>query len=73
MKRMKSYARILAPLALLGCLAAATPAPAQVYSYYPPSGGERPVQWYVDGGYSITTGQTSTYFQDAGRSAEAWS
>jgi len=64
MKRMKSYTGILAPLAVLGSLCVATPAPAQVYSYYPPSGGERPVQWYVDGGYSITTGQTSTYFQD---------
>ncbi|HXZ59491.1 MAG TPA: hypothetical protein VEG26_04860 [Steroidobacteraceae bacterium] len=64
MKRMKSYTRILPPLALLGCLCTATPALAQVYSYYPPSGGDRPVQWYIDGGVSITSGQTSTYFND---------
>ena len=65
MKRMKSYTRILAPLAVLGGLCAAAPASAQVYSYYPPSGyGDRPVQWFVDGGYSVTSGQTNTYFNN---------
>jgi hypothetical protein len=64
MKAMKSYTRILAPLTLLGCLGCAAPAFAQVYSYYPPSGPERPVQWFIDGGAAITEGQTSTYFHD---------
>ena len=58
MGRMKPYIRILAPLALLGCGA---PAFAQVYQY-PPA---RPLQWFIDGGASITQGRTAD-FLDSG-------
>src|SRR6202165_5951366 len=58
MGRMKPYVRILAPLALLGCGA---PAFAQVYQYLP----ARPLQWFIDGGASITAGTTAD-FLDSG-------
>ena len=58
MQPMKPYVRILAPLALLGCGA---PAFAQVYQY-PPA---RPLQWFIDGGASITQGRTAD-FLDSG-------
>ena len=58
MQRMKSCIRILAPLALLGCGA---PALAQVYQY-PPA---RPLQWFIDGGASVTEGRTAD-FLDSG-------
>jgi hypothetical protein len=64
MKRMKYSTRVLAPLALLGCLTCAAPAVAQVYSYYPPAGPDRPVQWFVEGGGNITTGQIANSFND---------
>jgi opacity protein-like surface antigen len=54
MKYMKSYIQVLAPLALLGCGA---PALAQVYQY--PE--QRPLQWFIDGGASITTGTTADF------------
>ncbi len=66
MKRMNSRVRILATLALLGCLGSAAPAFGQTYSYYPSYGPDRPVQWFVNGGGTITQGQTSTYFNDGG-------
>lgn len=61
MKDMKSYLRALAPLLLLGCAHAAL---AQMYQSpaYPP--GVRPVQWYLDGGASITQGQTADDFSN---------
>ena len=58
MGRMKPYIRILAPLALLG---GGAPALAQVYQY-PPA---RPLQWFIDGGASITAGTTAD-FLDSG-------
>jgi opacity protein-like surface antigen len=58
MGRMKPYIRILAPLALLG---GGAPAFAQVYQY-PPA---RPLQWFIDGGASITAGTTAD-FLDSG-------
>jgi len=53
---MKSYRRSLAPLLLSGCAHAAL---AQVYQPYT---ADRPVQWFIDTGASITTGQTSNDF-----------
>jgi opacity protein-like surface antigen len=58
MENMKSYLRFLAPLLLLGCAHAAV---AQVYQY-PAYPAQRPVQWFIDTGASITTGQTSDDF-----------
>jgi opacity protein-like surface antigen len=57
---MKSYLRAAAALLLLGCTQAAL---AQVYQYpaYPPA---RPVQWYLDGGASITQGETADDFDN---------
>ncbi|HEY0768484.1 MAG TPA: outer membrane beta-barrel protein [Steroidobacteraceae bacterium] len=51
---MKSYTRIFASLALLGCGA---PAFAQVYQY-PPT---RPLQWFIDGGATVTQGRTADF------------
>lgn len=58
MKDMKPYVRVLAPLLLLGCGARA--AVAQVYQYQYPA--QRPVQWFIDTGASVTTGRTSDDF-----------
>ena len=58
MKHMKWYPWILAPLLLLGC---AGPALAQVYYQYP---AVRPVQWFIDGGASITQGQAGADFDN---------
>jgi opacity protein-like surface antigen len=55
MKDMKSYIRALAPLLSVCCAHAAV---AQVYQ----SPAERPVQWFIDTGASVTTGQTSDDF-----------
>jgi opacity protein-like surface antigen len=63
MKHMKSYLRILAPLMVLSGFA--VPALAQVYpspSYQYPAA--RPVQWFIDGGASITEGQTADDFDN---------
>jgi opacity protein-like surface antigen len=58
MNAMKRTLRLLAPVLLLGC---AAPTFAQVYqSQYP----ERPVQWFIDAGGSITQNQTSNYFNN---------
>jgi opacity protein-like surface antigen len=58
MKAMKTPTRMLAPLVLLGCSA---PTFAQVYqSQY----GDRPVQWYLDAGGSITQNQTADNFDN---------
>jgi opacity protein-like surface antigen len=51
---MKSYIRILASLTLLGC---GVPAFAQVYQYP----AARPLQWFIDGGASITAGTTADF------------
>lgn len=51
---MKRYLRIVAPLALMSGLTA--PVLAQV----------RPVQWYIDGGASVTQGQTAQDFDNGG-------
>jgi opacity protein-like surface antigen len=56
MKDMKPYLRSLAPLLLLGCAHAAL---AQVYQPYT---AQQPVQWFIDTGASIPTGQTSDDF-----------
>jgi opacity protein-like surface antigen len=58
MNRMKPNIRVLAPLLLLGCTG---PALAQVYQYYP---ADRPVQWFLDGGASITQGPTADDFDN---------
>jgi opacity protein-like surface antigen len=64
MKHMKSHLRILTPLMLLSGFAA--PALAQVVyqssTYQYPA--TRPVQWFVDGGASITEGQTAADFDN---------
>jgi opacity protein-like surface antigen len=57
MQAMKLHLRSLLPLLLLGC---AAPAFAQMYQY--PVG--RPVQWFIDGGGSITQGQTAQDFDN---------
>jgi opacity protein-like surface antigen len=59
---MKPYLRFVAALALLSGLAA--PALAQVYQYSYPA--VRPVQWYLDGGASITQGQAARDFDNGG-------
>jgi len=53
---MRSYPGFLAPLLLLGCGQAAV---AQLYQPYT---ADRPVQWFIDTGASITTGHTSDDF-----------
>ena len=58
MQHMKPYLRLLAPLALLG---GGAPAFAQVYQYP----AARPLQWFIDGGGSITAGTTAD-FLDSG-------
>ena len=58
MHTMKPYLRLLPPLVLIGGCA---PALAQVYQY----DNARPIQWFIDGGASVTTGTTSD-FLDSG-------
>src|SRR5256885_7108427 len=58
MQHIKSYIQLLAPLALLGCSA---PALAQMYQYP----AARPLQWFIDGGGSVTQGRTAD-FLDSG-------
>jgi opacity protein-like surface antigen len=59
MQTMKLYLRNLVPLLLLAC---AAPAVAQVYqSQYP---AERPVQWFIGGGGSITEGDTAQFLDN---------
>src|SRR5260370_37848621 len=58
MQHMKSYICKLASLTLLGC---GVPAFAQVYQYP----AVRPLQWFIDGGASITQGRTAD-FLDSG-------
>ena len=54
---MKRYFYSLGAVLLLGgCV------PAMAQGYYGSSG--LPVHWYVDGGYSVTTGQTSNYLEN---------
>lgn len=60
MTRMYKRIRTLSAPVLLGCLAA--PAFAQGYYQYQPV--ERPVQWYVNGGGSITEGDTASSFNN---------
>ena len=55
---MKRYMYSLGAVMLL---AGAVPAMAQVY--YGP-GPTLPLHWYVDGGYSVTTGQTTNYLDN---------
>lgn len=57
MKDMKSYTSALAPLLLL-CHAHA----AMAQMYQPAGYPGRPVQWFIDTGASVTTGQTSDDF-----------
>jgi opacity protein-like surface antigen len=64
MTRMYRHIRILSALALLGSLAAAGPALAQGYYQYQYQPVDRPVQWYVDGGASITEGDTAGNFNN---------
>lgn len=58
MKRMKPQIRILTLLLLSACTA---PAFAQVYQY-PPYTADRPVQWFIDMGGSVTQNQTADNF-----------
>jgi opacity protein-like surface antigen len=62
MTGMNKRIRTLAALALLGCLAGAGPAFAQGYYRY--QAADRPVQGYVDGGASITEGDTAANFNN---------
>jgi opacity protein-like surface antigen len=62
MKRMESYLRVLAPVLVLSGFAA--PALAQVYPNSYPYAAVRPVQWYLDGGASITQGATGNDFDN---------
>lgn len=67
MPSTKRYPRALAPLALLAAAAAAAalssaPAHAQGYPYQSPP--ERPVQWFIDGGASVTEGPTANDFDN---------
>src|SRR4029077_6131859 len=62
MTRMNKLIRTLAALGLLGCLAGAGPVFAQGYYRY--QAADRPVQWYVDGGASITEGDTAANFNN---------
>lgn len=62
MSGMRKPIRTLAALALLGCLAGAGPAFAQ--GYYGYRAADRPVQWYVEGGPSLTEGDTAGNFND---------
>ena len=60
---MNTYLRASGALALLTVLSAfAVPAVAQQYPGY--SYGERPIQWFVDGGASITEGDASADFDN---------
>lgn len=53
---MKRYIHSVGAVLLLGgCL------PAMAETYYVP---QYPVHWYVDGGYSVTTGQTNNYLDN---------
>lgn len=56
---MKRYFYSLGAVLLLG---AGVPAMAQGYYYGP--GPDRPLHFYVDGGYSVMTGQTSNYLDN---------
>lgn len=63
MTHMKSSPRVLAPLGVLtavAALACSTPALAQRYQYP----AARPVQWFIDGGASITQGATANDFDN---------
>lgn len=62
MERMNTRTRILAALALVGCVAGAAPAFAQ--GYYRSQPADRPVQWFVNGGAAITESDTNTNFND---------
>jgi opacity protein-like surface antigen len=62
MTRMYKRTRTPSALVLLGCLAAAGPAFAQGYYQYQPV--QRPVQWYINGGASITEGDTAGNFNN---------
>jgi opacity protein-like surface antigen len=57
MHAMKLHLRSLLPLALLGF---AVPVFAQGYAYP----AERPVQWFINGGASITEGDTANYLNN---------
>jgi len=62
MRAMKTYPAVLAPLLLI---AGAGPALAQVYQY-PAYGEERPVQWDIHGGVTITQGEAGQDFDNGG-------
>jgi opacity protein-like surface antigen len=67
MHAMKARLRPLAPLAVLTVLSAfAVPAFAQQYAPYPGyyGYGERPVQWFIQGGASITEGDAAADFDN---------
>jgi opacity protein-like surface antigen len=57
MKSMQRYRGIFAALLLSVC---AAPALAQMYPYP----AQRPVQWFIDGGASVTQGQTGNDFDN---------
>src|SRR2546429_2419588 len=62
---MKSYAGVLASLgvsAAVALLACSAPALAQTYQYPARYATARPVQWFIDGGASITRGPTGNDF-----------
>jgi opacity protein-like surface antigen len=60
MRPMKITLRVIVPLALLSSFA--VPALAQTYAYASPY--ERPIQWFVDGGASITEGDAAADFDN---------
>ncbi|TLY89059.1 MAG: hypothetical protein E6K37_02745, partial [Gammaproteobacteria bacterium] len=64
---MKSYAGVLASLgvsAAVALLACSAPALAQTYQYPARYATARPVQWFIDGGASITQGPTGNDFDN---------
>src|SRR5207237_7958848 len=67
MTYMKSYAGVLASLgvsAAVALLACSAPALAQTYQYPARYATARPVQWFIDGGASITRGPTGNDFDN---------
>src|SRR5207302_7100706 len=64
---MKSYPRVLASLgvsAAVALLACSAPALAQTYQYPARYATARSVQWFIDGGASITQGPTGNDFDN---------
>jgi opacity protein-like surface antigen len=67
MTYLKSYPRVLASLgafAAVALLGSSAPALAQTYRYPAQYAAARPVQWFIDGGASVTQGPTGNDFDN---------